>query len=456
MKSAIARSEESTTTVTVTEHLANLMQAFQKRNVVVAGAVLTRGKERYEHIVANPEPKDVIRKIEGRFETIIIRVACLSSIRAELNAELQTLATKAATAALNWPEPATQLTLVKSSPRVTEMLGVSDQMKELIADIERAARSTHVVLILGESGTGKTTAAYMIHERSARAEKPFVDINCAAIPDTLIESELFGYEKGAFTGAIASKQGLFELADQGTLFLDEIGELKLELQAKLLTAIERQKIRRLGGTKDVEFNIRIIAASSRNLQQMVTEGKFREDLYYRLSVLEVPISPLRDRRDDIPVLVRDRLVHEQRRASLSKPLEIEDGAICELQVFQWPGNIRQLHNVIARLASRAECGMPITRTAARKEITRFGHASTKRPLLRNDQSVFLPPDCCVLLPGESLYQFIARVKRIAIETVRHHTGTMTAAGVRLNVERSTLHKLVTRLSEDGIKNDSPV
>ena len=154
------------------------------------------------------------------------------------------------------------------------MLGVSDHMKELIADIERAARSTHVVLILGESGTGKTTAACMIHERSTRAAKPFIDINCAAIPDTLIESELFGYEKGAFTGAIASKQGLFELADQGTLFLDEIGELKLELQAKLLTAIERQKIRRLGGTKDIRCNLRIIAASSRDLQRMVREGKF--------------------------------------------------------------------------------------------------------------------------------------------------------------------------------------
>jgi len=328
------------------------------------------------------------------------------------------------------------------------MLGISKQMRELLADIERAARSTHVVLILGESGTGKTTAASMIHERSARSSKPFIDINCAAIPDTLVESELFGHEKGAFTGAIASKRGLFELADQGTLLLDEIGELKLELQAKLLTAIDQQKIRRLGGTKDINCDIRIIAASSRNLKQMVAQGKFRDDLYYRLSVLEVQISPLRDRSQDIPTLVRDRFIHEQQRAALPNTFEIEDGGMSELMEYQWPGNIRQLHNVIARLALRAECGKPIARAAVQKELARFVYKSSGRSILKTDQPVFLPADCSVLLPGESLQQFTVRVKRTLIETVRGCAGSMTATSVRLDFDRSALTKLLSRLSDD--------
>lgn len=360
-----------------------------------------------------------------------------------------------------------QLTLLKSSPCAeTEMLGVSEQMKELMADIERAARSTHVVLIMGETGTGKTTAAHMIHERSARATKPFVDINCAAIPDTLIESELFGYERGAFTGAIASKQGLFEVANDGTLFLDEIGELKLELQAKLLTAIERQKTRRLGGTKDIKCDLRIIAASSRNLQQMVTEGKFREDLYYRLSVLEISIAPLRDRPKDIPLLVRDRLAHEQQQAALPNPIQIQEGAMSELAMFRWPGNIRQLHNVVARLVTRAQDGVPITAAAARTEIARFENSKMKShqrvrtagDQTQNGQSIFLPTECRMLFPGESLHAFTMRVKRHVIETVHHQTGSMTAASSRLNYNRTALSHLRKQLSQNEIpkrKNGGP-
>jgi transcriptional regulator with PAS, ATPase and Fis domain len=449
MKKANAKSASTETAISITQGLAELAQTFHERNIPVAGIGFEHGMETYEYIVTNTASDQIVGNIEGRFEGIIIRVSLLSRIGTQLNAEFQTLTTKAATAALGWTKPATHLTLLKSPPPVlTEMLGVSDQMMELTADIERAARSTHVVLILGESGTGKTTAAYMIHERSTRGAKPFIDVNCAAIPDALIESELFGYEKGAFTGAIASKQGLFELADQGTIFLDEIGELKLELQAKLLTAIERQKIRRLGGTKEIKCNLRIIAASSRNLERMVKEGKFREDLYYRLSVLEVSIAPLRDRRDDIPLLIRERLVHEQQLAGLKAPIEIEDGAIRELTVFQWPGNIRELHNVIARLVTRVEYGAPITRAAAQKEIARFVHESINRPLLKNEQSVFLPTDCCVLFPGESLPQFTARVKRTLIETVRRCTGSMKATSVRLDVERTALCKLMSRLRDN--------
>jgi two-component system, NtrC family, response regulator AtoC len=440
------RNKKQANVTTIIEGLSKLAQAYQHRNVTVTCITLKRGKDIYEHSVAEADPTVTLCEIKGRFENAIVTVSCNSLMSAEVNADLQSLTTWAASASLKWIQPATHLTLVKQAvPTSTKMLGASKQMQELISDIDRAARSAHVVLILGESGTGKTTAASMIHERSPRAAKPFVDINCAAIPDSLVESELFGYEKGAFTGAFGSKRGLFELADQGTLLLDEIGELKFELQAKLLTAIEQQKFRRLGGTVDIKCNVRIIVASSRDLQRMVIEGKFREDLYYRLAVLEISIPPLRDRREDVPILVHDRLIHEQHRSGILGTIEIEDAAIRELTTYHWPGNIRQLHNVIARLTTRVEKNKALTAGSVRKEIERFERTSNKS-LTTNDESILLPAECRMLLPGESLKQFSARVKRKVIETVRDCTGSMTAASARLDFERSALSKLLSRLS----------
>ena len=436
---------------TINEGLTKLAHACQHRNVSVTSITLKRGKEIYEHSIALAEPGANRCEIKGRCERAIVTVVCNSPIPVDINADLKSLATWAASASSDWIVPAPHLTLVKEQATLpfTEMLGTSEQMQVLMADINRAAPSNHVVLIHGESGTGKTTAASMIHKRSPRASRPFVDINCAAIPEALVESELFGYERGAFTGAVGSKMGLFELADHGTLFLDEIVELKLELQAKLLTAIEQQKIRRLGGTVDIKCDVRTIAASSRDLQQMVVEGKFREDLYYRLAVLEIAVPPLRDRREDIPKLVRDRLVHEQHQLGTLNGIEIEKEAMRELMDYHWPGNIRQLHNVIARLTTRAEKDAPITAASARNEIARFGHGSNK-PLTRNDQSILLPADCRILLPNESLQQYTLRVKRNVIETVRGCVGTMNATSVRLDVERSALSKLLSRLSENKI------
>src|SRR5581483_5210031 len=322
MNTATARkSDASPASASITEGLANLAEAFQSRKVKVARITLKKDGQTYEHKLS--DQPGIHRDIEGQFTDIEIVVSCLSPLNPELNAELQAITTTAATAAEHWTAPLTRPTLVEPHSTSPKMIGESPAMSELHAAIRRAARSVHVTLIIGESGTGKTTAASMIHEQSSRAGKPFVDINCAAFPETLIESELFGYEKGAFTGANATKKGLFEAADGGTLFLDEIGEMKLELQAKLLKAIEQQKIRRVGGTKDVQCDVRIIAASSRNLQDMVTEGKFREDLFYRLAVLEVPIAPLRDRREDIPGLIKDRLTYEQHLVSLPSPFTIE-------------------------------------------------------------------------------------------------------------------------------------
>jgi transcriptional regulator with PAS, ATPase and Fis domain len=445
------RSKKKAHVTTIIEGLSKLAQAYQHRNVLVTSITLDRGKEIYEHTFAEAEPTAKLCEIKGRFETAIVTVSCNSLMSADVNADLQSLTTWAASASLKWIPPATHLTLVKQAPQpLTKMLGASKHMQELADAIDRAARSAHVVLILGESGTGKTTAASIIHDRSPRANKPFVDVNCAAIPDSLVESELFGYEKGAFTGAVGSKKGLFELADQGTLFLDEIGELKIELQAKLLTAIEQQKFRRLGGTVDIKCNVRIIVASSRNLEQMITEGKFREDLYYRLAVLEISIPPLRDRREDIPILVHDRLIHEQQRSEILGTIEIEDAAIKELTTYHWPGNIRQLHNAIARLSTHSDKNTPITAQSARKEIKRFNHPSNKSRT-RSDESIFLPAECRMLFPGESLQQFSARVKRNVIETVRDCTGSMTAASVRLNFDRTALSKLLSRISDNKSK-----
>jgi len=447
MNTATARkSDASPASASITEGLANLAEAFQSRKVKVARITLKKDGQTYEHKLS--DQPGIHRDIEGQFTDIEIVVSCLSPLNPELNAELQAITTTAATAAEHWTAPLTRPTLVEPHSTSPKMIGESPAMSELHAAIRRAARSVHVTLIIGESGTGKTTAASMIHEQSSRAGKPFVDINCAAFPETLIESELFGYEKGAFTGANATKKGLFEAADGGTLFLDEIGEMKLELQAKLLKAIEQQKIRRVGGTKDVQCDVRIIAASSRNLQDMVTEGKFREDLFYRLAVLEVPIAPLRDRREDIPGLIKDRLTYEQHLVSLPSPFTIEDEAVMELSLYEWPGNIRQLHNVLSRLASRVEDDQPITATAARAELARFKSSSGIPVTSDPNTGIVLPAECRFLLPGESMRDFTRRTKRHLIDAVKASTGNMTHAAKRLKYDRSELYVLYASLTKE--------
>src|SRR5712692_313192 len=374
---------------TIAEGLRDLVSAFEARQVTVASITLNRAGKSYRHVVDDTQ-QGVQRPVEGRYIDTAIVVTVLSPMEASINAELQTATTAAATAAVEWLDEDETTDAAPNTAR-TPIVASSPTMIRLDREISRVAASNHIVLVTGESGTGKTTAAQLVHDRSSRSKGPFIDINCAALPDTLVESELFGYEWGDVTAAAERKQGLFEVAAGGTLFLDEIGELKLELQAKLLKAIEQQKLRRLGGTKDIRCNVRIIAASARNLQQMVSEGKFREDLFYRLAVLEVSVAPLRQRREDIALLVHDRLVYEQQLASLPTPFEIEDEAIAELVVYDWPGNIRQLHNVLSRLATRTDEGMPIKATAARSEIARFqpGTPNNHCPVA-SERAVLLP------------------------------------------------------------------
>ena len=228
-----------------------------------------------------------------------------------------------------------------------DIIGTSSSMQSVYKIIEKAADTPSTVLITGESGTGKELIATALHHQSQRADEPLIRVNCAAIPSDLIESEFFGYEQGAFTGAVSSKPGRFELADGGTLFLDEIAEIPPEVQVKLLRALQESEFERIGGVKTIKVDVRVIAATNRNLLEDIDEGRFREDLYYRLNVVPIELPPLRERREDIPLLVKAFIEKYNRR--LGKDLTGASAeAIQALMTYQWPGNIRELENVIER------------------------------------------------------------------------------------------------------------
>jgi DNA-binding NtrC family response regulator len=236
---------------------------------------------------------------------------------------------------------------------VPTIIGEHPSLRKLLHAVQRAAAADTTVLIEGESGTGKELVARAIHALSARADGPFVAINCAAIPETLLETELFGYEKGAFTGAVGRKAGRFEVAHRGTLFLDEIGELPLGLQAKILRALEERRFERVGSNVALAVDVRIVAATNRNLKAAVAARRFREDLYFRLSVLPLAVPPLRERATDIPILARhfvERFCREQNK----RPLALSPAALEALERHSWPGNVRELQNCVERAVILAE------------------------------------------------------------------------------------------------------
>ncbi len=235
----------------------------------------------------------------------------------------------------------------ESSFSADEIIGTSKKMQEVFKLIGRVAKSDITVLITGESGTGKELVAKAIHKYSHRREKPFIAVNCAALPSNLLEAELFGYERGAFTGAVSTKKGLFEQADGGTLFLDEIGELPPELQAKLLRVLQEKEIRRVGGNKNIKVDVRIIAATNRNLEEEVKKGNFREDLFFRLNVVNVEIPPLRERREDIIPLALYFIKKFAREFKLPVK-ELTPEAVEWLVNYDFPGNVRELENMILR------------------------------------------------------------------------------------------------------------
>lgn len=239
-------------------------------------------------------------------------------------------------------------TLRKKVKHKYTMVGDSAGMQQLKEMIEKVSPTNARVLITGENGTGKELVARSIFENSERAKNPFIEVNCAAIPSELIESQLFGHEKGSFTSAIKQRKGDFELASGGTLFLDEIGDMSLSAQAKVLRALQENKITRVGGEKEISVDVRIIAATNKNLKEEIAQGKFREDLYHRLSVIVLEVPALRERKEDIPALIQHFLTQTSEEQGRKAP-EISEEAIKALQALEWSGNIRELRNVVERL-----------------------------------------------------------------------------------------------------------
>jgi two-component system nitrogen regulation response regulator NtrX len=257
--------------------------------------------------------------------------------------------------------------LKKKVQKKFQMIGESAEITQIFSMIDKVAITDARVLITGENGTGKELVAHAIHEKSHRNFAPFIEVNCAAIPSELIESELFGHMKGSFTGAVKDKPGKFELANNGTLFLDEIGDMSLSAQAKVLRALQENKISRVGGEKEINVNVRVLAATNKNLRSEITQGKFREDLYHRLSVIEIKVPSLNERKEDIPLLIQyflDLIASEQG----TLPKQIEKTAINLLKDFNWTGNIRELRNVVERLIILGE--NPITENNVKKFVVK--------------------------------------------------------------------------------------
>lgn len=251
-----------------------------------------------------------------------------------------------------------------------EIIGVSEAMERVKKMIVKVAPSPSTVLIRGESGTGKERIARAIHKASPRANERFQAVNCAAINENLLESELFGHERGSFTGAHAEKKGLFEIADKGTLFLDEIGEVSVSMQAKLLRVLQEKEITRVGGTRPIKVDVRVLAATNRDLEAMVKDGRFREDLYYRLNVIPITVPPLRQRRDDIEVLMKYFL--HKHSANAARPMKLSAEARGMIMNYSWPGNVRQLESAIERALLLAE-GDEITSEDLPLEIRQTAH-----------------------------------------------------------------------------------
>lgn len=306
--------------------------------------------------------------------------------------------------------------LARGTP-APRMVGNSPAIQEVFRLVERAGPSDKAILIQGESGTGKELVAQALHASSHRANKPMVVINCAALPESLLESELFGHEKGSFTGAVSAKQGLFEVADGGTLFIDEIGEMPGPLQAKLLRVLENGSMRRIGSIKERRVDVRILAATNRNMSQEVAAGRFREDLYYRINVMSLELPPLRKRMGDVPLLIEH---------FLGPGWEIDPAATKQMQVYHWPGNVRQLINVIDRAKIMANDYIIRLQDLPREVIEAVPLDSSSRPVER------VPDD----LDSLQRSKIVDVLKRVA--------GNKSHAAKTLGIERRKLYRLLEK------------
>jgi two-component system response regulator AtoC len=322
----------------------------------------------------------------------------------------------------------------RSEFSVEHIIGVSPHVREMVDMIRKlAASEASTILVQGESGTGKDLVAHAIHYESTRRDRPFYAINCAAIPETLMESELFGHEKGAFTDARAQKRGMFEMADGGTIFLDEISEMNLGMQAKLLRVLEGQTFRRVGGVKNITVDVRVIVASNRNLEEAVRASRFRQDLYFRLAIIPVMLLPLREHKEDIPPLLNHFMRHYNQKfhkniQGLTKEAEEM------LMNYDWPGNVRELRNAIERVMILAE-GNRIAAKYLPIRISEGGVLPVPRGEDAGDGNIHLPPG------GVALYEVERELIRQALEQSR---GNKTTAAKLLQITRDTLRYKVKK------------
>ena len=316
-----------------------------------------------------------------------------------------------------------------------EIVRVGETMRRIMAQVERVASSESRVCILGETGTGKELIARTIHDQSPRRSGPFVTVNCAAVPAELIESELFGHEKGSFTGATARHAGKFEQAHHGTLFLDEIGDMPLTMQTKLLRVLEEGEIERVGGDRPMQVDVRVVVATHRDLETLVKQGSFRQDLFHRVYVFPVILPPLRDRREDIPALV-DYFAKQVAEQNGWKPHTFDAAAIEELQAYQWPGNVRELRNVVERLMLLSENGRIEGRSV----------------------EMALPSTAPASTPGAgTLAERVEAFEReLLLAELKGHKYHMTETAKALGLERSHLYKKCQQLGVDlqAVRKDS--
>ena len=318
------------------------------------------------------------------------------------------------------------------SGQTSAIIGRSPGMLEVYKAIARAAPSNLGVLITGPSGSGKELVARAIHQHSKRADKLFTPVNCGSLTETLLESELFGHEKGAFTGAAAFHKGLIETTDGGTLFLDEVTDTGLDFQVKLLRVIQDQQVRRVGSTRYIPVDVRILAASNRDVPALIKQGQFREDLFYRLSVVQIAIPPLNQRREDIPLLIDHFL--EQFNRKNERGVAIDRDAVARLQALDWPGNVRELENTINRLAVFAPTGR-ITRSEIEVEAQRPGNGNKAQAAAA--AAAAPPPERLVDMEREHI-----------IRVLKETRGNKAEAARRLGIERKSLYKKATRLGID--------
>ena len=339
-----------------------------------------------------------------------------------------------------------------------ELIGASPGIANARALMAKVAQSDATVLITGESGTGKEVVAKALHANSRRCDGPFVPINCGAIPADLLESELFGHEKGAFTGAVSAKAGRFELANGGTLFLDEIGDMPLTMQVKVLRALQDRAFERVGGLETHHADVRILAATHRDLHEMIAAGSFREDLYYRLNVFPIELEPLRDRIEDLPLLVQ--VISQRIKAEQGLQVRLTVDALQALGQYQWPGNVRELRNLLERLAIQFPNELVSTSELPARYLGEPGLPGSPRPAIATSSNLISRDDGSVdnrmdnataRLPvnGIDLKDYLGRLERSLIEQALEDTDSVVArAADRLHVRRTTL---VEKMRKYGIE-----